>query len=135
MTKSETEALLATMYQAYANADIAAMAASMSDQLVMHVPGSHPLAGDHAGGDAVWAYLGKVAEISGGVGGFVVRGISGDDDGHAVAILEGTIRDFVRPIVHVWRLLDAQAVEFWEVNFDQEAEDQFWSTALNSTES
>ena len=123
------------MYQAYADADVAAMAASMSDRLVMHVPGSHPLAGDHTGGDAVWAYLGKVAEISKGVGGFVVRGISGDDEGHAVAILEGTIGDFVRPIVHVWRLRDARAEEFWEVNFDQEAEDQFWSTALNSTES
>lgn len=130
MSRLETEDLLRRNYQAYAEMDLATIEELGSDGSVMHVPGNHPLAGMHSGRDEVWAYLGKVAEVSGGVGGFLVQSISADDDGHATAILIGTIRDFVRPVVHVWRADGGKLVEYWEVNFDQAAEDAFWSEAV-----
>ena len=130
MGSAETEELLRRVYQAYAAGDVAVIAELTGENPVLHVPGTHPLAGVHEGQEAVWTYLGKVAEISGGVGGFVVVDITADDDGHGVALLVGTIRDFVRPVVHVWRVEDGRTAEYWEVNFDQEAEDRFWISAL-----
>jgi ketosteroid isomerase-like protein len=130
MTRTETEDLLRRVYQAYDEADVAVIAELTGENPTMHIPGTHPLAGVHEGQDAAWAYLGKVAEVSGGVGGFVVTDITADDDGHAVALLIGTIRDFVRPVAHVWRVEDGRTAEYWEVNFDQEAEDRFWTSAL-----
>lgn len=102
----------------------------VADDPVLHVPGKHPLAGEHRGKDAMWAYLGKVAEVSGGKGGFDVHAITSDDEGHGVALLTGTIRDFVRPVSHVWHVHDGLVTEYWEANLDQAAEDRFWTTAL-----
>jgi uncharacterized protein len=130
MSSAETEDLLRRLYQAYAAKDLATIDALSADNGVLHVPGAHPLAGDHTGKSAMWAYLGKVAEISAGVGGFAVHGITSDEDGHGVALLTGTIRDFVRPVVHIWQVRDGRLAEFWEVSLDQETEDRFWIAAL-----
>ena len=130
MTRTETEDLLRRVYQAYDEADVAVIADLTGENPTMHIPGTHPLAGVHEGQDAVWAYLGKVAEVSGGVGGFVVSAITADEDGHGVALLVGTIRDYVRPVAHVWRVEGGRTAEYWEVNVDQEAEDRFWNSAL-----
>ena len=43
---------------------------------VMHISGQHPLSGEYHGKVAAWEYLGKVAEVSGGQGGFVVHSIT-----------------------------------------------------------
>lgn len=133
MNRLKTEELLRRNYQAYAETDLATLDEIAGDDSVLHVPGDHPLAGDHVGRDAVWAYLGKVAEVSGGVGGFLVQSITADDDGHAAVILVGTIRDFERSVVHVWRADGGKLVEYWEVNFDQAAEDAFWNDALTTS--
>jgi ketosteroid isomerase-like protein len=117
-------------YAAYASMDIAAIDALLTDDHVMHVSGQHPLSGDYRGKDAVWGYLGRVAEISGGRGGFDVHAITADDHGHAVALLTGTIRDFVRPVIHVWHIRGEQLAEMWDASLDQGAEDGFWTAAL-----
>ena len=122
--------MLARNYIAYAAMDIQTINSLVSDDVVMHIPGQHPLSGRHAGRDAAWTYLGQVAEVSGGVGGFDVTATSADDNGHGTAILIGTIRDFIRPVVHIWRAEGDQFVEYWEHSFDQDAEDAFWNTAL-----
>ena len=126
----EAIAVARRAYDAYANMDIAAMDALMTDDHVVHVAGHHPLSGDYRGKQAVWSYLGRVAEISGGRGGFEVHAITADDDGHAVALLTGTIRDFVRPVIHVWHVRGGQLAEMWDASLDQQAEDAFWTAAL-----
>jgi ketosteroid isomerase-like protein len=128
--RDQLEDMLTRNYRAYASMDIETIDRLASDRIVMHIPGSHPLSGRHVGRDAAWAYLGKVAEVSGGVGGFDVRGIIADHDGHGTAILLGTIRDFARPVVHIWRAEGDEFVEYWEHSFDQDAEDAFWKAAL-----
>jgi uncharacterized protein len=130
MTSAGTEELLRRLYQAYADVDVTTIDSLSADDGVLHVPGTHPLSGEHRGKEAMWTYLGKVAEVSGGVGGFVVHGITSDDDGHAVVLLTGTIRDFVRPVVHIWQVRDGRLAEFWETSLDQDAEDRFWISAL-----
>ena len=36
-------------------------------------------------------------------------------------------QDWSTPEVHVWRVVNGQAVEFREYQGDQQAEDEFWS--------
>ena len=36
-------------------------------------------------------------------------------------------QDWSTPEVHVWRVMNGQAVEFREYQGDQQAEDEFWS--------
>lgn len=94
------------------------------------MPGRHPFSGEHQGKDAVWAYLGQVAAISGGTGGFEVHTITTDGVEHGVALVTGTIRGFVRPVVHVTHVRDGQVTEVWEASLDQAAEDAFWQNAM-----
>jgi ketosteroid isomerase-like protein len=131
MGTEETTELLRRAYGAYATADIAAIDALISADCVMHVSGHHPLSGDYHGKDAIWGYLGKVATIGGGRGGFDVDTITADDEEHGVALLTGTIRDFVRPVIHIWHIRHGQLSEFWDASFDQATEDAFWTSVAS----
>lgn len=131
MTRTDTERTLRDIYRAYGTKDVAAIDALAHEDLVLHVPGSHPLSGEYRGKEQMWGYLAKVAAVAGEApGGYLVHALTTDDEGHGVALLEGTIRDFVRPVVHVWHISDGQATEFWEASLDQQAEDAFWTGAL-----
>jgi ketosteroid isomerase-like protein len=129
MIESATATIVRSVYEAYSALDIAKIDALMAPGFVMHVSGHHPLSGDRSTRDDVWAYLGKVAEISGGKGGYEVHAITTDESGHGIALLTGTIRDFVRPVIHIWHVRDGQVTEFWDSYLDAAAEDAFWATA------
>jgi uncharacterized protein len=130
MVIEDSIAVARRAYAAYASMDISAIDALMTDDHVAHVAGRHPLSGEYRGKQAVWGYLGRVAEVSGGRGGFDVHAITADDQGHVVALLTGTIRDFVRPVIHVWHVRGEQLAEMWDASLDQAAEDAFWTAAL-----
>jgi ketosteroid isomerase-like protein len=130
MIETSTAAVVRTVYEAWAAQDIAKIDALMAPGFVMHVSGHHPLSGDRATRDDIWAYLGQVAEISGGKGGWEVHAITTDEHGHGVALLTGTIRDFTRQAIHVWHVEGDQVTEFWDASFDTDAEDAFWTTAV-----
>jgi len=129
MAIEDTIGVARRAYEAYAAMDVAAIDSLMTDDHVLHVAGRHPLSGDYRGKQAVWEYLGRVTAISGGRGGFDVHAITADENGHAVALLTGTIRDFVRPVIHVWHVRGGQLAEMWDASLDQYAEDAFWSKA------
>ncbi|MCX6431365.1 MAG: nuclear transport factor 2 family protein [Actinobacteria bacterium] len=130
MSSAANQDTVRRIYEAYAAMDIAGIDALMVDEPVMHVPGRHPLSGVYRGKEAMWGYLAQVAAVSGGEGGFVVHAVTVDDEGHCVALLTGTIRQFVRPVIHVWSVRDGLLAEYWEANLDQQAEDDFWTHAL-----
>lgn len=133
VSKTDTEDVIRRLYAAYAANDIGTIDALMAEDAVIHVPGRQPLSGDHRGKQAVWAYLGKVVEVGQGKGGFDLHGVTADDEGLGVALLTGTIRDWVRPVVHVWQVGDGRLLQEWEVYLDQDAEDRFWIGALASS--
>ncbi len=127
---SAIEDVLRAVYEAYAAMDIAALDAAVPEDGVWHVSGHHPLSGDYRGKAATWGYLGKVAEVSGGKGGCVVHSITTDDQGHGVVLLTGTIRDYVRQVIHIWHVENGRITEFWDAYLDASAEDAFWNNAL-----
>ena len=100
--------------------------------VVFHVPGRHPLAGDHSGVDAVRRYLGAVAEVLGGSGGFTVLSCFTDPVSGEV-LVEGSAwyaeiggSPQVRTVVHLLRIVDGRLAELWEHPFEPRVEDQFW---------
>lgn len=134
MTGEANVSVVRKLAAAYERADIGAIDALLSDDVVFHVPGDHPLSGTYAGKTEVFGYLGQVAATSQSAdGGFDVHAVMGDDD-HAVALVTGTIEHngvrFIWPTVHVFHVRDGKVTEFWEASLDQHAEDEFWRQAL-----
>lgn len=127
-----TRAFMEQAYEAYAAYDIDAIINLFADDVVFHVAGRHPLAGDLHGPDAVLGYLAAVASTGGGRGGFNVRSLLTDGE-LGVAVVDGTAHDrervFTRPIIHIFRVVDGHLAEYWDNPFDQYAEDEFWTTA------
>jgi len=129
-----TRAFMERSYTAYAAYDIDTIVTLFADDVVFHIAGAHPLAGDLHGPEEVLRFFAAVASTSGGRGGFTVRSLLTDGE-LGVALVDGTAHDgdrvFSRPIIHVMRVVDGRVVEFWDNPFDQFAEDEFWTTACN----
>ena len=123
--------LVVSLYQALERGDVAGAAASLDDAVVLHVPGTHPLAGDHHGPDAVLAFVAATRALT--------------DDGEDIEvldILEGerlvAIHAKVRatrvgraPLenrtVHLLRTDAGRVAEIWLHNFDDLTVSEFWS--------
>lgn len=127
---SETD-VVARYGAAIAAGDMAALAATLSPDVVWHQPGANPLSGDHVGPDAVVSHLGRFMELSGGS--FVLDALSVTAAGRLVAM---TVRFRAnrpdRPAldqqgVDVFRVVDDRIAEVWLISEDQAAEDLFWS--------
>lgn len=132
MSEHENVELMRACYDAYARQDVDAIVALHHPDVTYHVAGTHPLSGDKVGIDAVLTYMLEVTRISGGRGGFDVENVAADGN-LAFSRTVGTAycgdRPFARPIVHVVRFDAGRLVEFWDLPFDQHAEDAFWTEA------
>ena len=125
--------MLRNGYRAYAESDMATLSALYSPDVVFHVSGRHPLSGDYLGLDSAFGYMLKVGEITEGRGGFEVETALADDD-TVVAVVTGVAwskdTEFRRRIMHVYRIENGQVREFWDLPYDQHAEDEFWTKAV-----
>lgn len=115
---------------AAATGDMAALAATLTDDVVWHQPGANQLSGDHQGPAAVVAHLGRFMELSGGT--FALETESVTESGNLVATTvrftaqrEGTA-DLDQHGVDVFRVEGDRIAEIWLIGEDQRVEDQFW---------
>ena len=79
------EDLVRRVFDAYSRGDIQALLTDVSPGVVWHVPGRGPLAGDHAGLEAVRAHFARVAGLSGSTHRVELHDVIGNDD-HVVAL-------------------------------------------------
>lgn len=130
MAQHPNAKLVARGYKAFATGDLATLSELFAPDVVWHQPGKTPIAGDHNGRDRVFAFFGKLAEMTGGTYRVEPQDILADDH-HAVAIQHSTAR-------RDGRTLDAQEVLVFEVHDgtvsdirlfagDQLQEEGFWS--------
>jgi len=116
-------------YAAFARGDMAVVTDLMSDDVVWHVTGNGPLAGDYKGQDEILGYFGKLFEATGGSLAIDVDDILANDR-HATAIVhmsamrEGMILD--ENAVHVFELEDGKVKAFWSFDSDPEQLERFW---------
>ena len=117
-------------YDAFSKGDMDTINEIFADDIVWHIPGRSPLAGDYKGKNEVFGFFGQLAERSGGTFSLDVHDILGNDE-HVVAMTQERAERGGQSLdvhgVHVWHVRDGKAVEFWGVTDDAYAEDDFWS--------
>ena len=122
--------LLRKGYDAYSSGDVAVLNELFADDVEWHIAGRSAIAGDYKGRDQVFAFFGKLMELSGGTSKIEVHDILANDE-HGVALVTGTAtrdgKSFSGLDVHTFHLRNGQVVEFWDSPVDQYAADEFWS--------
>ena len=131
MTETTDRELVVTLYRAVAEGDVALAAAALDDDVTLHVPGTHPLAGDHRGPEAVLAFAAATRALT--------------DDGEQIEILDVLVGERYVAVaarvratragrtpldnrtVHLLRLDGGRVAEIWLHNFDDLTVSDFWS--------
>lgn len=109
----------------------------LSPEVILHVPGRHPLAGDYRGPTGLFEFAASSRRIA-----------AGGDQTELVDVLSGS--QFVAALcrvratrpgstldnqtIHLAKIESGRIVEIWFHNFDQHAVDAFWSTESSSSE-
>ncbi len=127
MAEHPNETLIRKMYAAFVDNEYASrLTEILSDDVLWHVPGVHPAAGDHRGRDAVFAamrYFDGSVQLD-------LHDVLASDD-HAVALLRATgSRDgkqYNTNEVDIFHISNGKVTEFWSFSEDQRLTDEFWS--------
>ena len=117
-------------YVAFAKGDMQAVGALLAADICWHMPGHSPLAGTYRGPGQVFKYLATIASLTAGTYRVQVRDVLASEDHVAVLVREIGQRGDARldaDEVHMWRMTDGRAAEFWPYRQDSEAVDRFWS--------
>jgi hypothetical protein len=125
------EGLVRRGFDAYSRGDVQALLTEfLSPDVVWHAPGRGPLAGDHAGLEAVGAYFAKVAELSGSTHRVEVHDVFGNDENvvalHAARAERGDKR-LDLDALHLFHVRDGKITEVWTMHHDLYAWDDFWA--------
>lgn len=117
-------------YDAFARGDISTVMAALAEDILWHVPGRGPLAGDYRGHAQVLDFFGHFMNLSGGTFRIAIDDILAKGDRVVALVTESAQRlgrEWSSPQVHVWTVKDGRANVFWQFQGDQQTEDEFWS--------
>jgi hypothetical protein len=120
-------ALIKNMYAAFATETyLPTLREIFSQDIVWHLPGTHPASGDHRGRDAVFAAMATFD-------GFVqleLHDVVANDE-HAVALLRATGhrkgKQYDALEIDTFHIKDGKVTEFWSFSEDQRMTDEYWS--------
>jgi ketosteroid isomerase-like protein len=124
------EDLVRAASAAFGRGDLTALQDQLADDIVLHVAGTGPLAGDYTGVAQVMGLLGKISELSGGTVQSELHDVLVSTD-HTVALT--TIRaqragkQLQLNLVHVIHSANGKATEVWTSSSDPAAAAEFWS--------
>jgi ketosteroid isomerase-like protein len=127
-----TGSVIGSFYDAYLAGDLVAASAWLAPDVVLLVPGDHPLAGDHRGLDGVLGFVAASTAILGGGREHVEVGdiLAGADHAAACCTVSGERPgrpDLRNRTVHLFRVDGGRIAEVWFHNWDQPTVDAFWS--------
>ncbi|MEX2394357.1 MAG: nuclear transport factor 2 family protein [Actinomycetota bacterium] len=130
MSEHPNAAIARESYEAFARGDLQTVGQNITDDVVWHVGGRSPVAGDYKGQDEVFGLFGRLFELSEGTLKLDVHDILADDD-HAVALVTMSAdrngKHLDMRSVHVMNIQEGRTREFWAFDEDQAADDAFWS--------
>ena len=130
MAEHPNVGLLRRGYEAFAKGDVATLTEVFSGDVVWHESGTGPISGEYRGREAVLAFLGRFAALSGGTFRVEPHDILANDEHGAVlsratASRQGKQLDALE--VQVYHLRDGKVTEAWSFFQDQRRYDEFWS--------
>jgi ketosteroid isomerase-like protein len=121
------EAALRAASDAISSGDLETFLSHYADDVLVHYPGSSPLAGDHHGKEAFLAVFGRFAEITGSPPQIAVHDVVANDE-HGVVLqmvhIERKGRSLDAQQVVVSHFLDGKVREIWPNFLDQQAVDE-----------
>jgi uncharacterized protein len=125
-------ALLRRAYAAQAAGDLDSYLGLLTDDFVLHIPGSSRIAGEYHGRNEMRRHFAEIAALSGGTFRTSVHDVTASDE-HVIALVEATAaRNGVAvglPRIHVWHVRDGELSELWLHPIDQAAFDAYWGEA------
>ena len=129
-TAQENAVVIRRGYEAFNSGDMATLQEIIAEDAVWHAAGRSRLSGEKRGRDAILAFFGQIAEISGGTFRAELHDVVAGDE-HAVGLHTATgQRDGkslrVRTAL-VFHLRDGKVSEAWEHAEDTQALDEFVS--------
>lgn len=117
-------------HAAFSRGDVDHLRRVWADDILWHVAGRSPVAGDYRGQDAVLAFMADLAERTGGTLEIEDQFFMGEGD-RTVALfkIRGTRGDkkLDADYCEVCRWEQGRVVEDWGFAFDQYTHDEFWS--------
>jgi ketosteroid isomerase-like protein len=100
----------------------------IAPEIIWHIAGTGPLAGDYCGVAQVMAVLAKISELSGGTVKTEVRDVSDDRTVVFTAFRAGRAgKQLQLNLVHFIRAENGKATEVWTQSSDPAASAEFWS--------
>jgi uncharacterized protein len=128
--KAVVEEFLTRQREMYAGGDLAPVEELLAEDVVWHVPGTSPIAGDYRGREAVTGYFRLRRELAGGA----IRVAKGGEAHHEEALVQladGRAplggREVVWRTAGVYRVADGRIAEAWLIPLDQEQFDRAWA--------
>jgi uncharacterized protein len=116
---------------AFGSGDLGALQRQfLAEDVVWHVPGRGPLAGDYRGIAEVIALFSKISELSGGTARFTLHDVLANGNNMislATITAERTGKHYQDKLVHVMHVHDGKATEVWTYAADPFAAEEFWS--------
>jgi len=122
--------LLRRGYAAYGTGDLDAISELFADDVVWHVAGRSPIAGDYSGKEQVFGFFAKLQEQSDGTAKVQVHDLLANDTHGVALVIESATRSgrsHHGDATHVFHLRDGKVTEFWDAQTDQYSADEFWS--------
>ena len=124
------EELVHRGYDALASGDLTPFQELLDPDVVWHVPGNNPTAGEYHGIEGVMTFIAEAFQRTEGNMRFELHDVLANDE-HAVALqhLSATRGDRMLDAhdVVVYHVRDGKATEIWFHSGDQAAHDAFWS--------
>ena len=124
------EEFLTRQREMYAGGDLAAVGVLLAEDVLWHVPGTSPIAGDYRGREAVTGYFRLRRELGGGAIRVAKRGQAHHEEA-LVQLADGRAplggREVVWRTAGVYRVADGRIAEAWLVPLDQEYFDRVWA--------
>jgi ketosteroid isomerase-like protein len=117
-------------YEAFAKGDMATLEDVLDENMVWHIAGNNPLAGEYRGREAVFKMFVKIAELSGGTFRNDPHDVLANDE-HAVALTRETAsrgsKQLDESSVQVYHIESGKVTEAWSFEHNSPRYDEFWS--------
>ena len=130
MTDHANVELIRRGYEAFSKGDMQTVDLLFADDIVWHNGGRGPFAGDLRSKKEVFEFFGELAKRSDGTFSIDIHDVVGGDE-HVVALSTAHATRNGRSIemqgADIWHVRDGKAVEFWHLDTDAYAADEFWA--------